>query len=309
MVGIFVAVVSGVVAVLCALSPHSLRPYLIGAGAVSGFWYIALTVVVMTGTGTYLLGADGERWTSDALRKLTRHGWQLIEHVPLEREDIDHVLIGPGGAFAVETKNTSGRWELNKPDQRVTDAAAQARRCAERLRVLLMEHSVRLRADVQPLVVLWGPANADRATVHGVQVVRGSALAEWKGSLGDAVFSADQVQAASDWLARYVARRDAAIEKDRGRLPSLIEVGPLALLARFHTASVGFLAALIAMVGALKLVGDGFVIPVMLLSLLVGAVAFRHRRARYLAIGWLAASGGSFVALVGWVVLTWIDLV
>jgi hypothetical protein len=298
-------VLSGLVAFVALISPPSVRPYVIGAGLASVFWYGALTVVVMAGTGTYLLGADGERWTSDELRKLTRHGWRLVEHVPLAYGDIDHVLIGPGGVYAVETKNTSGRWDLGDCDDRIVDAVTQARRCADRLRALLLEHSVRLRAEVRPLVVVWGRATADRATVDGVDVIHGSALAEWTQSLSEEVLSSEQVATAFDYLQRYVAMRDAAIEKERGKPSRLVEVGPLAILSRMYTVAVGFLAAIIAMAGALKLVGDGFFIPVLLVSTIVGVLGLRHVRRRHLAIGWLVASGGTFVALLGWVLLSW----
>lgn len=308
-VGLVVVALSGVVAVVAFFSPPSIQPYVIGAGVASVFWYVALMVVVMSGTATYLLGADGERWTSAALHKLTRHGWRLVEHVPLQYGDIDHVLVGPGGAFAVETKNTSGRWDLDERDDRIADAAVQARRCADRLRALLLEHSVRLRTEVRPLVVLWGRATATHGTVDGVEVVHGSALGEWTESLDDTVLSAEQVETAFDYLARFIAMRDAAIEKERGKLSRVVDVGPLAILSRVHTVAVGFLAALIAMVGGLKLVGNGLVIPVLLVSTLVGVAGLRHDRARHLVIGWLVASGATFVALLGWVVVSWTDKV
>ncbi|HVE46191.1 MAG TPA: nuclease-related domain-containing protein [Acidimicrobiales bacterium] len=171
-------------AILAVVSPEAFRPYVVGAGVASVLWYVVVIVVVMAGTGSYLLGSYGEQWTSDALRKLSRHGWRLIEHVPLQYGDIDHVLLGPGGAYAIETKNSSRRWDLADPDRRLMEAIDQARGCANRLRKLLLEHSVRIRTDVRPLVVLWGTASATQSTFDGVQVVHGSALSEWKDSLG-----------------------------------------------------------------------------------------------------------------------------
>lgn len=129
----------------------------------------------------------------------------------------------------------------------------------------------------------------------GVEVVHGSALAEWTESLSHEELTSEQVTTAFDYLERYVAMRDAAIEKERGRRSQLVDVGPVALLSRTHTVAVGFLAALIAMVGALNLVGNNFILPVLLLSMIVGVLGLRHLRGRHLAIGWLLASGGTFV--------------
>lgn len=293
------------VTMLTVLSPDWLRPYVAGAGLASVFWYVVLMVVVMAGTASYLLGAYGEQATSDALHKLERQGWRLVEHLPLEYGDIDHVLVGPGGVYAVETKNTSGRWDLNDPDERLQDALQQARRCADRLRVLLLEHSVRLRADVRPLVVLWGQANATMATLEGVDIVHGPEMSQWKESLGTRVLTPEQIETAFAWLRRYIDMRDTDIQKKQGQLPILVEIGPLEILSRMGRFALGFAAALIAMGAALRVLGNGLVIPVLLVWMVGGFFALRHEKAHHLAIGWVAASVASWVCLVAWVILNW----
>ncbi|MGW5291105.1 nuclease-related domain-containing protein [Streptomyces bacillaris] len=51
-------------------------------------------------------GLRGERLVSRELARLERHGWRALHSVPLSATwDIDHLLIGPGGVFSINTKN------------------------------------------------------------------------------------------------------------------------------------------------------------------------------------------------------------
>src|SRR5205823_5313188 len=58
---------------------------------------------------TWVKGADGECQVSRTLHDLEAFGYRTIDHVDIGRGDVDHVVIGPTGVFAVETKNWSGR--------------------------------------------------------------------------------------------------------------------------------------------------------------------------------------------------------
>ena len=52
------------------------------------------------------VGADGEEAIGTRLNKLEKHGWRVLHSVPVGQRDadIDHVLIGPGGVFTINTK-------------------------------------------------------------------------------------------------------------------------------------------------------------------------------------------------------------
>jgi hypothetical protein len=54
------------------------------------------------------LGQFGERNVADHLETLRHRGWRVFHDVPAENKgtkfNIDHVVVGPGGVFAVETK-------------------------------------------------------------------------------------------------------------------------------------------------------------------------------------------------------------
>ncbi|MCE5279286.1 MAG: nuclease-related domain-containing protein [Planctomycetaceae bacterium] len=56
---------------------------------------------------SYSLGAKGEVYVSQCLDKLKANGWRLFEDVPNEKGNVDHVLVGPGGIFTIETKTHS----------------------------------------------------------------------------------------------------------------------------------------------------------------------------------------------------------
>jgi Nuclease-related domain len=61
-------------------------------------------------------GAAGERRTARLLDPLERHGWAVLHDlaVPGSRANIDHLVIGPGGVFVIDSKQYRGRLELDR---------------------------------------------------------------------------------------------------------------------------------------------------------------------------------------------------
>lgn len=53
------------------------------------------------------LGLDGELATAEELNQLMRYGYYVFHDFPADHFNIDHVVIGPAGVFAVETKTRS----------------------------------------------------------------------------------------------------------------------------------------------------------------------------------------------------------
>ncbi|MEU7041637.1 nuclease-related domain-containing protein [Streptomyces varsoviensis] len=48
---------------------------------------------------------EGEQYVGSALEELTAGGWRVVHSIPLPGEaDIDHLVIGPGGVFCVQTQ-------------------------------------------------------------------------------------------------------------------------------------------------------------------------------------------------------------
>jgi hypothetical protein len=60
-------------------------------------------------------GAAGERHTARLLAPLERHGWAVLHDlaVPDSRANIDHLVIGPGGVFVIDSKQYRGRLQLD----------------------------------------------------------------------------------------------------------------------------------------------------------------------------------------------------
>jgi hypothetical protein len=52
----------------------------------------------------YQLGFNGERFVGEELTRLMAEGFEVYHDVPFEGFNIDHVLVGTPGVFAVETK-------------------------------------------------------------------------------------------------------------------------------------------------------------------------------------------------------------
>jgi hypothetical protein len=60
-------------------------------------------------------GAAGERRTARVLSPLEGHGWAVLHDlaVPRSQANIDHLVIGPGGVFVIDSKQYRGRLQLD----------------------------------------------------------------------------------------------------------------------------------------------------------------------------------------------------
>ena len=103
---------------------------------------LARALGVHTDERAWRRGATGERVTARWLDRLPA-GWYVFHDVPVGERgaNIDHVVIGPGGVFTVNTKNLSGKlWVGAKsirhnghPTNFLPKAAAEARRASKLL--------------------------------------------------------------------------------------------------------------------------------------------------------------------------------
>ena len=180
---------------------------------VRGFWIGSMVTAIIavvahinttfSGAGSRASGGDAEGFTSLELRKLNSARWFVFDHVQFADFDIDHVLVGPGAVFAVETK-----WRTRAPDHKqLREFTNQARRSADRLRRFLSTKGV--DRTVTPLVVLWGPEHgkvvpAEGKEIDGVLVVGGAYHKTWREVLVQQTsrFEIDfaSIQAISDYI-------------------------------------------------------------------------------------------------------------
>lgn len=114
------------------------------------------------------LGLMGELHVGQLLEGLRADGYHPVHDIMLERMNIDHVLVGPGGVFTVETKmlrktrgiqptitSTRGWLVINGHDHVGNRAAWQAEVEARSLEAVLRRRGVRCPA-IQPVLVFPG---------------------------------------------------------------------------------------------------------------------------------------------------------
>jgi hypothetical protein len=108
--------------------------------------FLARAFDLKTDERAWRVGAGGEETVGARLEKLRRHGWHVLHAVPVgERgSDIDHVLIGSGGVWTLNTKtHPGGQVWVGRHQVRVnghrTDYLRNSRHEAERASRLLTE--------------------------------------------------------------------------------------------------------------------------------------------------------------------------
>jgi hypothetical protein len=81
--------------------------------------FIARALDMKTDERAWRVGAGGEETVGERLEKLKKHGWHVLHSVPIGNRgsDIDHVLIGRGGVYTINTKNHPGKKVWVSPRQ------------------------------------------------------------------------------------------------------------------------------------------------------------------------------------------------
>lgn len=170
----------------------NLRAYAIGAALGIGVTlYLSLLDEPPDWIKKWERGAEGERQTAKALRRLERAGWTVVHDVQRERGNIDHIAVGPPGVFMIETKNYTGRISVQGEElliQHTDDGldewrndgvARRARGAAWSLRDRLNSPGARW---VQGVVVLWGDFAASEVKTGRVAFLAGDRLPAWLAS-------------------------------------------------------------------------------------------------------------------------------
>ena len=130
------------------------------------------------------LGAEGERLVGRELTQLPSE-WRILHAVPVgdRGSDIDHVVIGPGGVFTLNTKNHCrskvwvGRRTVLLNGTRVEyirNSEHEARRAGKRL-----SHACGLTVNVEPLLVVIARTLTVKEAPENVAVLPDSSVAAW----------------------------------------------------------------------------------------------------------------------------------
>ncbi|HVW21547.1 MAG TPA: nuclease-related domain-containing protein [Opitutaceae bacterium] len=172
----------------------------------------------------YRLGAAGEQVIARELDRLMATGHRVLHDVPFGSWNIDHVVVGPTGIFAVETKtwrkaNRRGRPEIafdgeslrrggGPPDRRPVE---QARRNAASLGKWIAEATAEAVPVVPVLAIPGWFVTIQRSS--DVAVYSGKGMSEHLPKRGKARLLPEQIQR----IAFQLARRCAADEAPAGR--------------------------------------------------------------------------------------------
>lgn len=170
---------------------------LLVAGCLCGLVYgVARCLASIKQMRSFYLGLRGEQAVAEALLETAQQGYRSFHDFPADKNwNIDHVVVGPGGVFAIETKTRSKR--KAPPGQRdqevlydgkvlafpwcrdtkaVTQAEANARGLAKYLRKSTGIDSV----WVTGLLVIpgWYVSCTNRPLDHAVRAMPDTALAK-----------------------------------------------------------------------------------------------------------------------------------
>lgn len=176
---------------------------------------LARVLGVKTSERAWRIGADGEERVAARLAKVARKDprWRFLHSIPVGHRgsDIDHLAIGPGGVFTINTKHHPGAklWVggttflVNGQRQPyVRNARHEAARAAD-----LLARAVGFAVPVEGLIV---PVNASEVVVKsqpiGVHVVPRMQVAAWLSRLGDTL-DEQQVEAIHEQARRSTTWR------------------------------------------------------------------------------------------------------
>lgn len=150
---------------------------LVAAGVFGAFAAIAVVLWIVGDVRalTYAWGSVGEQRTAEVLSTLD--GSWTVEHDLIHpRGNWDHVVVGPGGVFMIETK------QLAQTPRVAGDAlvAGRLRFSGSQFRGAAVELRERLRAPwVQAVVTVWGDVPLETVTFDRVVYLSGQSLADW----------------------------------------------------------------------------------------------------------------------------------
>lgn len=189
-----------------------LLAFLVGLAVADARWgAVAAGGVALLFLGVYLerpqtieawrIGAEGERRTGRHLQGLTRNGFITLNDrkVPGYGGNLDHIVIGPTGVWAVETKNLAGKVVIDGDSLRVGRRRQdriidQVYREASAIQVALGVQLPDLNLTVTPIICLHrGELPFFNKTVRGVRLASGAQL-ERLIREGTPRLSADQVE-------------------------------------------------------------------------------------------------------------------
>ena len=136
------------------------------------------------------IGSAGERKTERVLRPLMRAGWRIYHDIADGRGNRDHIVVGPGGLFLIDSKSLGGRVEVDgdivithRPGGTVfdhrKDLGRRLRGAAAGLHGELASRSDSPVPRVRAVAALWCEFTEGQVEGRDVTFVAGTRLAGW----------------------------------------------------------------------------------------------------------------------------------
>jgi hypothetical protein len=125
-------------------------------------------------------GATGERQTASQLARLS-DTWRVVHDVPDGRGNWDHIAIGPGGVFAIDSKWFSR--EARVADDVLSSGRIRERGVAHRGRAVRLKEALERETGsapwVQAVVAVWGDFPQGVAEENKVVYLDAARLVDW----------------------------------------------------------------------------------------------------------------------------------
>jgi len=165
------------------------RALFLGCLAVAFLTCIGRLIHETSGSRRWGNGKLGEETTNEAVITWRRRStdWQVVKGLPqLAGGDIGHILVGPGGVFAIESTWTPNNCELDHGavvGLQGREPVAQAQESARSIRQILLDCPEHLDVTVHSVVVVWGPGSLHLddgwAEVDGTLICEGGKDEAW----------------------------------------------------------------------------------------------------------------------------------
>jgi hypothetical protein len=164
----------------------------IGAAFLAGVW-VGMAMWVWDSPPEYIervrRGAEGERNTARELKRLGLRDWTVVHDIEARFGNWDHVVVGRGGVFLLDSKHLFGEASLEDGClvvRRVEapDELSRFDRLGVRMRGAAAGVSEALRDErgrpwVTPVVVVWPELAPPATEVREVVYLSGRHVAEW----------------------------------------------------------------------------------------------------------------------------------
>lgn len=134
----------------------------IGVGSLAVMFLVAFQVLDPVGARLYA-GLEGEQNTEREIRKLRRAGWRVVNNLYFQTGEVDHVAIGPGGVFVIESKSSKADFDYLTRQGQVARWGGQAAAGIVKVRGLIKSRAGHVVAPAA-LLVMWSPGQPDEAT-------------------------------------------------------------------------------------------------------------------------------------------------